>query len=789
MHEQLLAQLQQYDHSQEEQTGLQEIENTTSTSFLATIPHPETDVTILLRGAVGEERVHLYNGSVDSSLSFHFDTPEALYILQHITTASLPNPNAVCGEYDPRTPDRASYERQVREHLPFNLHQATEDIINPDRQENPDVVALLRATLFKDTTAQVKRYETAEGKKAQLIAKNKPDIAANIPTFSSDLTEIQQSTPSVAASLRALSFGNQHRLMQLVSEYKSLQGLQEKKENLLETAFRGVGEYHLLRNKAITKASMIAHDFQTITDPREQLTEAELAKARQSVSEPFYPVAEKYAAATKLANDRLAEIGKSVFSLDLYNEAVAVQGNVIEITRHNQEQYAGYDYSTVQLTEDHTQLIDPEQPTIEGAPLSYWETMPIVPLLMKSDQFRDISPDMTKSQREETTAHNILTIFDSAQVTNHGAQVKMSEEVRNGIVKQVQSAIAEDRPINVEFFYFLGRMSNPLSAGDQREPGFQDWTFMYKLGQIAKTAELFYKPTQEQPAIQFINVNEAHAFGAIWDQNPEENAVFLNRLEDMRENMGLSETIIFDDLQTWMDRNTEAVLPVVENHKNRIRQAVSDVADSGVSITECIARNNTLDHQTSEDLAFMEEILPSQMKLINPALHFPEASAQDLIRAYEGIMNTVEEQSKPLTPLQQEIRQYAVSHATDAFIHFRAVMLSRTAMQRTYRPDLSVSITSKEDKYAMHTGNPSTTTFPSNGVPVIRYPQIPSFGSPLPGKPWYDVERAVGALAQREIRGNEIDGYKITDTRRFTAVVDPETKKPYVFLEQPYIKN
>lgn len=621
----------------------------------------------------------------------------------------------------------------------------------------------------------------------------------NLPSLEKTFDLLKEENPEIAEQMQLIAGEDRNKLIHLLSEYQANIETQSEKERVL----RMVGEYFMHFEKGMPKSVVVAHCIPAVPeDVRSVLSEEEITKARDSVSQPFQEMAIRQAAATKIANQRIQKIGEQVYSPDLYEKA----DRVYQRTRPNgtnkhfgAKEYhealeAGeikQDYSSLEQTSEGT-LKSNDMPTKKGLPMASWLSTPITPLLMKKERdpknpnatfFHEILPPAAnetpeqKADRIHKIAENICTIFDSSQVSNHGKNVAMSPEVRNGIVNSIAKAVQEGRPIRVEYYYTLAGMANPLSRGEQRMPGLQEYAFFHKLGQIAETVKLMYQPRDGAPPIQWINIDESPAFGEVWDLDKAETAKFRTELRSMLNTMGISDSVIFEDFQTLIDEGGEAVQQKIRSNYDRISSAIKLWQESGLEWNEYKAANQ-IDSTTIADVDAINMIQRSMMRLVTPTKHH-DMTLQDLQAVYQNTMPYVPVTGEPLTNRQQEILEDTKQRALHANIYYRSVMTSRDLMKPHYTPDLKVAVTDKGDKHGIHTGDHRTNTFPGHGLAILRYTRPSSPGGEQPSNHWIDVDRALGTFTQ----------YNKDGSHRYVGFIDPTKPKepPYYYVEQPFL--
>ncbi len=780
-------------------------------------------------------------------------TPPDLDLMQHD------------GKIDPRPPVLKTIERALSAQLPFNLQEATDRLLNEQSNGNEDLSLYLRQTLYGFIYARAKKLESAEEPenlhKAQqarqkmldraekLYDAGKADEASDIEaraenviqTTEAILARLDQRDPDISDSLRALSLGNPNRLRQLVAEYMVVTSseLQEKKAQVT----RAVAEHQLLYERGVPKAMYVASFYDKVDDPAEILTDEELKKAAEKYSPQFAGVSQRYAAATKLANHGLEKEGEHAFSLKSYRVAELMQDHAQEAQDAEKKGLITTDYSS--LTLENGVLTDRGVETIEGMPLSWWYDLPITPLLMKKDFLDPDSEEAREMSESAVTAENIMRVMESNQITNHGAHVDISPKMRDEIVSQMQQAVAAERPIQFELYYSVGAMANPLER-NQASPSLQDWAMWYKYGQISETIGLFYQPKDNQPPVQWVIIDETQAFGDVWDLDPVKTREFRTKVEEMVAQMGLSNTILFDELQRMADEGGQDVqesiaqeymriagkwseftknIPSIANRSEGISQALEDKiaqlknapkhSPQAAELRELKMIRKKHDRYLylwdfanqdiqAKDYKDIKQILDrevSMMRLVNPLRvdgpigwdertpGYPDMTIDELLHVYNGIMPHVHFDGFELTAREQEILAVVQARGLHANIYSSAVMNSRHHMQRRYSNAIKVTITDKDEKMVVVTGDDRAQVFPGHGVPVFLSTNSSSLGSPEPGNPWLNVDRLVGQFTDRADLGiKRSDGTIIRAGEprgRFIGVVDPESREITHYIENP----
>ncbi len=669
-------------------------------------------------------------------------------------------------------------QREHEARASFDMQRAVEQAINPFGNDNPELVALLREELKTATTHRVDKFARAKEKKAELGEEN--PAASRIATVE---TVLQKIDPKVVLSLTALALGDTDRFTKLVSEYLALADIREKRLAVL----RGVGEYFLRHTRGIPKSMLVASHMRDVPNDTTGLLTPQEERLIPDVSSQFAKAARRLAIATKSANADLESVGQAEFSLELYTEALRNHEDGLEAHQAEAAGHIKQDFSQLRL--QNGQLRNDTLQVLEGVPFSEWQRLPVTPLLMKNKEFKQVDPASKEAAAE--TANNIMLVLESGQVSNHGAHVRIAPDVRAKMVSAIQMRVEKGEPIQLELYYTLARMSNPLE-GVRRTPGLQEWAMFYKFAQVTKTAELFYQPTGGQPPIQWVVIDEANAFGDVWDLDQAETKEFRNQLREMFGRMGISDTIIFDDLQRMVDKGGENVANLIKNNYQRIAQNWQDFLASGISFEDYIARDRdwiqTLQNSGEADTAasYQTRIADvqtihdreiSMMRLVNPVRHHPDMTVEDLLAVYNGIMPHVNLGDIQLTDRQQAILADIQARALHANIYSKAVMDARVAMERGYPKAVSVTITDKTNKLVVFTGAPGAQVFPGHAEAIAIGARRSSFGSPELANDWLNVCRASGVLAER------IDNKR----NRYRGVIDPENPHdpPYYYLQEP----
>ncbi len=763
------------------------------------LPGQDTDLMVLARYDANRGEVALLDRDFTSQIVYDMAIPTARE-QGLLRLAMAEEPSEAFGRIDldrnfgvdQRNGHRKAYEKSVSEWLPYNIRREMHRAVNPTGEDNEELVETMRDHLFGENglvMQQAGKFAAAEKKKAELILAGKDQAAANVRTVDTILTQME---PDVAFSLRVLACGDKGRLTQLVSEHQALEAIRLKREQMLRT----VGEYHLLISEGVTKAALATSHIRAVDEIGidQILTDEQRAQARNKVSPQFGEAAERFAAATELANRELIERGRAVFTVKRYQTALAIHENAIEgqmaeahdarvrsgeLSKDAEPLLTGLFYDNIQLVDGH--LADPTMSNMEGRPFTWWQELPVVPLLMKKDDFQEgNTPDII--------SENIMAMLESSQVSNHGAHVAISDEVRADIVGKIRKAVEAGEPVKLDMYYTIARMGNPLE-GLRRMPGHQDWAMMYKMGQVAETAKLFYQPADGQPAMQWIIINEAEAFKDVWDLPDHEVEGFALEMDAMIDRMGLSNVISRDSLQRMAEEGGAPVWEFVEANYKRIRANWDAYAATGLDWDSYVEQmGDRLDKTARGDVRTILDREVSMMRLVNPLRNYPDMTIDDLLAVYNGIMPNVELEDVVLTDRQAEILATVRERGLHANIYSKALMDARTmklpdgtdAIKRREPKAISVTITDKENKLVVHSADPRTKAFMGHGEEIVRYTRVSSPGSPEAGRPWYDVDRAIGILAQWTVR----DGKRV---HRYVGIVDPtdSTGIPYMYLEVP----
>lgn len=695
---------------------------------------------------------------------------------------------------DPRSKERKALERAISKSTPFDLQGTTDEVINPSGKDNPELVELMKRTLYGEVIKQAKKLKNAEAKKAELSATNS-EAAVKILTVDNEVSKLPE---DVALSLRALAMGDRERLMQLLSEYRALEKIREERQRVL----RGLGEYYLLRTQGIPKSIFVIGHLKNVPEDLGQvLSEKERKQARNQYSPQFADASERLAAATVLANNSLEAVGEREFTRELLAEVQVQHEHGLEPQQAEKQGFIVGDYSSIVL--ENGKLVDRTIETRTGIPFAKWQELPIVPLLMKSKEFRQINPQ--KEDPTKTIAHNIMVALESGQVSNHGAHVAISKEARERMLRQIEKAVSESKPVQLELYYTLARMSNPLE-GTRKAPGLQEWAMLYKFAQVAETVSLFYQPANGQLPLQWAIIDEGQVFQEIWDLDPQETARFRNDLLKMTNDMGLSQTILFDDLRRMLEEGGERTEDLIRRNYSRIQKNWQDFDRSELSLDEYLEpiKNQIGTLQNLSDVSVtdqqrlqnLREIVSdvqtihdrhiSMLRLVNPVKHYPHMTIGDLLAVYNNIMPHVDLGNIQLSEDQKAIRADIERRALHANIYSKAVMDARPAMKRRYPDAVQVTITDKQDKIVVFTGDDRTQVFPGHGEATLMYSRRSSFGSPEQGKDWINVCRSIGVLADKIV--SKENG---TFSHRYVGIIDPQNSSgaPYYYIETPVLAS
>lgn len=743
----------------------------------------------------------LVNGTENRRVDLPLSSMVAVRLLSNIVFSGPHYPiepiniDVSSADTDPRSKERKALESIISKSAPFDLQGAKDEVINPSGKDSPELAELMKRTLYGEVIRQAKKLKNAEAKKAELSATN-PEAAVKILTVDDEVSKLPE---DVALSLRALAMGDRERLMQLVSEYRALEKIREERQRVL----RGLGEYYLLRTQGVPKSIFVISHLKNVPeDLGKVLSEKERRQARNQYSPQFADASERLAAATVLANKSLKAIGERAFNTELLTKAQVQHEHALEPQQAEQQGFIVGDYSSIVL--ENGQLVDRTIETGIDMPFAKWQELPIVPLLMKSKEFRQINPQ--KEDPTKTIAHNIMVALESGQVSNHGAHVAISKEARERMLRQIEKAVSEDKPVQLELYYTLARMSNPLE-GTRKVPGLQEWAMLYKFAQVAETVKLFYQPANGQPPLQWAIIDEGQVFQEIWDLDTQETARFRNDLLKMANAMGLSQTILFDDLRRMLKEGGEGTEDLIRRNYSRIENNWQDFERSGLSLDDYLQPikdqigilQNPPDGLSITDQQKLQELREvvsdvqtihdrhiSMLRLINPLKHHPNMTFKDLLAVYNNDMPHIDLGNIQLSEEQKVIRADIERRALHANIYSKAVMDARPAMKRRYPDAVQVTITDKQDKIVVFTGDDRTQVFPGHGEATLMYSRRSSFGSPEQGKDWINVCRSIEVLADKIV--SQENG---TLSHRYVGVIDPQNSSgtPYYYIETPVLAS